>query len=163
MSLFPPDVIAAAQASEKLYRPLGPFVSVSLAQWALESAYGRDEPAGSNNPFGIKAVAGRANVVAWTHETLQGRYVEIPQHFAKYDSLTDAFDAHAKLLATSPIYKICQEATTVAEYCMGLQGRYATGIPGHPYGTTLLAIIHAANLTQYDLEPAIPAATVHGP
>ena len=55
VSQYPSEVIAAAQAAEKAFYPLGPFVSVSLAQWALESAYGHAEPAGSNNPFGIRS------------------------------------------------------------------------------------------------------------
>lgn len=147
---FPDDVIAAAQASEKLYWPMGPFVSVSLAQWALESAYGRAEPDGSDNPFGIKAVPGQPYVVQMTHETLHGVYVALPQHFAKYGSLEEAFDAHAKLLATAPCYHAAQAAQTPDAYAMALQGIYATGIPGHPYGLALIAIMRSADLYQYD-------------
>jgi flagellum-specific peptidoglycan hydrolase FlgJ len=148
---FPADVVAAAQSSEKAFYPKGPFASVSLAQWALESAYGSAEPAGSNNPFGIKAVSGQADVVAWTHETLHGQYVALPQHFAKYVTLADAFNAHAKLLATAPCYHAAQAAQTPDDYAMALQGIYATGIPGHPYGLALIAIMKSANLYQYDV------------
>ena len=147
---IPDDVIAAARAAEKVFYPYGPFVSVSLAQWALESAYGRAEPEGSNNPFGIKAVEGQESVVAWTHETLHGVYVALPQHFAKYASVAEAFMAHAKLLATSPWYHAAQHAQTADEYAQALQGIYATGIPGHPYGAALVAIMRAANLYQFD-------------
>ena len=49
----PPDaVIRAAQASQTRW---GIPASVTLAQWALESAWGSRMPPGSNNPFGIKA------------------------------------------------------------------------------------------------------------
>lgn len=150
MSQFPPDVIAAAQAAHKAFFPLGPFPSIGLAQWALESAYGHAEPAGSNNPFGIKAVPGQDSVVAWTHETLNGHYVRIPQHFAKYASVQDAFMAHAKLLATSHYYVKAQHASNPKDYAMALQNIYATGIPGHPYGEALIAIMDAANLYQFD-------------
>jgi len=150
MTQFPAEVIAAAQESERRFYPYGPFVSVSLAQWALESAYGHAEPAESDNPFGIKAIAGQAEVVAETHETLHGVYVELPQMFAKYASLADAFDAHAKLLATAPRYHAAQAAQTPDAYAMALQGVYATGIPGHPYGLALIAIMKSANLYQYD-------------
>ena len=150
MTQFPTEVIAAAQASEKAFWPNGPFPSVSLAQWALESAYGADMPAGSDNPFGIKAVAGQADVVAWTHETLHGVYVSLPQHFAKYANMNEAFLAHAKLLATAPCYHAAQAAQTPDAYAMALQGVYATGIPGHPYGLALIAIMKSANLYQYD-------------
>jgi flagellum-specific peptidoglycan hydrolase FlgJ len=152
MIQYPSDVVAAAQESERKFYPFGPFVSVSLAQWALESAYGRDEPVGSDNPFGIKAVAGQADVVAMTHETLHGVYIALPQHFAKYASLAEAFDAHAKLLATAPCYHAAQGAQTPDAYAMALQGVYATGIPGHPYGLALIAIMKADNLYQYDIQ-----------
>jgi flagellum-specific peptidoglycan hydrolase FlgJ len=152
MTQYPTEVIEAAQASERKWYPLGPFASVSLAQWALESAYGRDEPVGSDNPFGIKAVAGQASVVAETHETLHGVYVALPQVFAKYATLGDAFDAHAKLLATAPCYHAAQAAQTPDAYAMALQGVYATGIPGHPYGLALIAIMRGANLYQYDVQ-----------
>lgn len=150
MTKIPANIVAAAQAAEKEFYPYGPFVSVSIAQWALESAYGRAEPEGSNNPFGIKAVEGQASVVAWTHETLHGVYVEIPQHFAKYASVEEAFMAHAKLLATSPCYHAAQHAQTADEYAQALQGVYATGIPGHPYGAALVAIMRAGDLYQFD-------------
>jgi len=151
MNSFPPEVIAAAQESERKWYPMGPFVSVSLAQWALESAYGRAMPSGSNNPFGIKALPGQLDVIAWTHETLHGVYVSLPQHFAKFASLQEAFDAHAKLLATAPCYHAAQAAQTPDAYAMALQGVYATGIPGHPYGPALIAIMKSANLYQYDV------------
>jgi hypothetical protein len=72
--IIPSYLIAAAQSSHKKFFPRGPFVSVSLAQWALESAYGRAEPPASNNPFGIKALPGQPSVAAMTHETLHGVY-----------------------------------------------------------------------------------------
>jgi flagellum-specific peptidoglycan hydrolase FlgJ len=150
MASYPEEIILAATAAENAYYPYGPFVSVSLAQWALESAYGRAEPVGSNNPFGIKAVAGQAEVVSMTHETLHGHYVEIPQAFAKYDNVAEAFMAHARLLATSPWYRAAQHAQTADEYAQCLQGIYATGIPGHPYGEALIVIMKGADLYQYD-------------
>ncbi|MBV8472975.1 MAG: glucosaminidase domain-containing protein [Hyphomicrobiales bacterium] len=151
---FPAEVIAAAQAAEKKWYPRGPFASVSLAQWALESAYGRAMPADSDNPFGIKAVEGQPSVVAMTHETLHGHYVELPQRFAKYGSLEEAFDAHAKLLATAPCYHAAQAAQTPDEYAMALQGIYATGIPGHPYGQALIALMKTWDLYQFDVQHA---------
>jgi flagellum-specific peptidoglycan hydrolase FlgJ len=156
MGNYPQNVIDAAIAAEKAYYPYGPFVSVSLAQWALESAYGRAEPAGSNNPFGIKAnqsqIAAHDDVIAMTHETLHGVYVALPQFFAKYENVEEAFLAHAKLLATAPCYHAAQAAQTPDEYAMALQGIYATGIPGHPYGNALIAIMKGADLYQYDVK-----------
>lgn len=148
MSAFPPDVINAAQVSQRKW---GVPASVSLAQWALESAYGHAMPANSNNPFGIKAVPGQAFVTSWTHETLHGVYQALPQHFARYASINEAFDAHARLLATSHYYVKAQHDHDPNQFAMDLQGIYATGIPGHPYGPALIAIMKAANLYQYDV------------
>src|ERR1700722_17849140 len=63
---IPASVIVAAQAAHKTFYSLGPFASVTLAQWAVESDYGRAMPAGSNNPFGIKAFGDQPYVEAMT-------------------------------------------------------------------------------------------------
>ena len=59
------DVIEAAQASERKH---GIPASVSLAQFALESAWGKKMPPDSHNPFGIKAVQGQPAVTVRTRE-----------------------------------------------------------------------------------------------
>jgi hypothetical protein len=145
---IPSDVIAAAQAAHKLYFPRGPFVSVTLAQWAVESAWGHDEPAGSDNPFGIKAVAGQPYVISMTREVINGISETIPQRFAKYASLTDAFEAHAKLLATSPIYAAAQRATNPDDYVRAMAPHYATA-PN--YAAVLLAVMRTQNLYRFDV------------
>lgn len=156
-SQFPADVVAAAQASHSKYYPKGPYASVSLAQWAVESAYGHDEPPGSNNPFGIKAVAGQPYVISMTREVINGISEHIPQHFAKYFSLTEAFDAHAKLLATSPIYAEAQAATTPEAYVRAMAKPYATA-PNYP--DVVLAVMKSQNLYQFD-RPVQTAAPVN--
>jgi flagellum-specific peptidoglycan hydrolase FlgJ len=62
---FTNDVIAAAQASQ---RNTGIPAAITLAQYALESGYGRHMPTGSNNPFGIKAKPGEPFVEQDTWE-----------------------------------------------------------------------------------------------
>lgn len=143
-------IIPIARASHAEFSPNGPFVSISLAQWAVESGYGA-HLSGVNNPFGIKATRtqiaeGQARLVL-THEWNGVRYVAIEQYFANYDSLEDAFNAHAMLL-TSPHYQRCIEARTVEAYAEALHlCGYATA-PN--YALTLMAVIHANSLTQYD-------------
>ena len=153
MPLFPPDVIAAAQASHAKYFPLGPYASVSLAQWAVESAYGR-VMSGANNPFGIKATAAQIAAgeatIRWTQEFIDGEYQKVQQYFADYPDLTGAFEAHARLLATSPIYIEAQRASTVDYYVIAMARHYATD-PN--YASKILAIIRQNNLTQYDVIP----------
>lgn len=146
-SMIPADIISAAQAAQHKW---GVPASVSLAQWALESNWGRAMPQGSNNPFGIKSVPGQAFVTSWTHETLHGVYQAIPQHFARYASVAEAFDAHARLLATSHYYVKAQHEHDPDRFAMDLQGIYATGIPGHPYGAALISIMRAGDFYQYD-------------
>jgi len=154
MSNIPPEVIADAQAAEREYRPLGPYVSVTIAQWIIESNYGRCM-SGKNNPFGIKATkdqiaAGKATL-CWTHETIEDQYIKEPLYFADYDSLKDAFIAHAALLAKSPYYHLAQSAQTPDAYAIALTGIYATGIPNHPYGRALIEIMKSENLYAYDI------------
>lgn len=158
--IIDPKFIDAAQRSHAKVYPKGPFTSVILAQFGIESAWGK-EPSGKNNYFGIKA--NKSQIVAgkytsrWTHETLSTeQYVKLAQYFADYDNLEACFDAHATLLCT-PHYIDCQRAATPEDYCHALwKDGYATGIPGHPYDTVLINIISTMNLKQYDL----PRATV---
>jgi flagellum-specific peptidoglycan hydrolase FlgJ len=146
MSVIDPSVISAAQASHKKFWPSGPFVSVTLAQYGLESAWGK-YPSGTNNFFGIKAVKGGSGTVRWTKEFEGGRYISIEQVFANYPDLVSGFDAHATLLMTSH-YRECQEAQTPKAYCQALHDcGYATD-PNYP--AKLTQIIDDFNLTQYD-------------
>ena len=159
--MIPPEVIAAAKASHAKVYPLGPFVSVILAQWAVESGYGK-HVSGTFNYFGIKAtegeIAAHHATQCLTTEWIRGvRHDKVPQWFANYDSLEDCFDAHARLLLT-PHYKQCQQARTVEEYCMALQDcGYATvrDSEGRPnYAAILMNTINGADLKQYDERPA---------
>lgn len=154
MPSIPTEVINDAQAAEREYRPLGPYVSVTIAQWIIESNWGQSM-SGKNNCFGIKATqaqidAGKASV-CWTHETIDGVYEKIPQYFADFDSLKDCFMAHAALLAKSPYYHLAQAAQSPDAYAIALTGIYATGIPGHPYGKVLIDVMKANNLYAFDI------------
>ena len=51
--------------------------SVTVAQWAVESAWGASMPPGSNNPFGIKAVGDQPAVESPTREVINGESVTI--------------------------------------------------------------------------------------
>jgi flagellum-specific peptidoglycan hydrolase FlgJ len=138
------DVIAAAQAAWHKWKVPA---SVSLAQWIIESGWGRHEPVGSNNPFGIKASVNQPYVNAVTHEFTHGRYVTITARFAKFASMADAFDAHAKLLATHPAYHHAMQAPNAEEFAERLQGIYATD---PHYGANLVASMRKYGLEKYD-------------
>lgn len=132
----PPEIVAAAQAAEVKY---GVPASVTIAQWKLESNSGKSMPAGSNNPFGIKAKPGQPYVEAETTEFANGQMQKVKQRFAKFDSIADAFDAHAKLLATGAAYSEARKHTAdPAAYADALTGKYATD---PQYGQKLKALM----------------------
>lgn len=120
----PADAVTAANAAQAKY---GVPAAVTLAQYKLESGNGAHMPAGSNNPFGIKARAGQPYVEAMTTENINGVDQRVMQKFAKFDSLGAAFDAHAKLLATGSAYANARQHTDNADaYADALTGKYAT-------------------------------------
>jgi len=158
----PPDAaIAAAQASARAW---GVPASVSLAQWALESGWGQYEagcrnapPVVSHNPFGIKAAPGQPSVMILTHEFEAGRMVEVRAAFRIFPSLAAAFDAHARLIATGPVYApAMRERQDPDAFARALQGRYATD---PHYAGKLLALMHGpSDLIRFDLPPNGPSA-----
>lgn len=118
---------AAAKAAKDAQDKYGIPASVTLAQFALESGNGAHMPVGSNNPFGIKAKAGQPYVEAQTNEFINGKMERVTQKFAKFDSLSDAFEAHAKLLATAPAYANARAHSNDPQaFANALTGVYAT-------------------------------------
>ncbi len=154
-----PDIIAAAQASQAKW---GIPAAISLAQYGIESAWGTREPPGSNNGFGIKAVAGQPSITVPTREFEGGRYVTIDAAFAAYPSVAGAFNAHAELLATSHYYEAARaaiaggitEASTDA-FANALTGVYATA-PN--YGASLIALMRSDGLYAYNGAPLAQSA-----
>jgi flagellum-specific peptidoglycan hydrolase FlgJ len=76
---------------------------LTVAQWALESGWGQHQP--GNNPFGIKtypACFGRQQLM--TTEYINGQRRSIPQWFATFATLFDAFEKHGQLIAENSRY-----------------------------------------------------------
>lgn len=142
---FPAEVVEAAVASRLKWSVPA---SITMAQWAVESAWGASMPADSNNPFGIKARPGQAAVQSMTREVFNGQSVNLPQPFRKFDSLTEAFEEHGRLLATGSPYRKAMTLKGDADaFADALTGVYATD-PN--YGTTLKYVIHTYSLTVHD-------------
>lgn len=141
------SVIEAAQAAEK---EAGIPASVTLAQWALESDFGRAMPLHSNNPFGIKAIAGQAFVEAWTHEVYHGVTKRVLAKFAAFPSISAAFVAHAKIFYNGHYQRALENLDNPDEFAESLTGVYATD---PHYGTKLIGLMKKYNLYQYDGEP----------
>lgn len=143
MPTIPPAVIAAAKAAQAKWKIPA---SVSIAQWAWESGWGAKSP--GNNPFGIKHMAGYPDQIFHTHEVVKGQRIAADLVFAKFDSIAQAFDVHAELLATRPVYAPAMKALPLVSRFVALMGpRYATD-PN--YATDIMKLIQGDGLTKYD-------------
>lgn len=158
MSPFPPEVVTAAKAGDTVY---GVPASITLAQWALESGWGKHTPPYSNNPFGIKARPGDRYVVSPTREVVKGLPMTVQATFRVFPSLASAFVAHAELLATAACYRPAMKALPdLAGFARALQGVYATD---PDYAAILMDIIDAHDLAQFDTpgsKPCPPAKPI---
>lgn len=161
-SKFPDDIITAAQKSQHDW--LVPS-SVSLAQWAIESGYGQHMPTDSNNPFGIKAKADQPFVTSNTREVINGKTVIIPQKFRKFADFAEAFDAHARLLATVSVYAPAMTAWKSGDLEGGVRLMGAHYATDPNYASVINGLIKSQNLSQYDhpvpitapVAPPVPA------
>ncbi|MBP0491774.1 glycoside hydrolase family 73 protein [Pararoseomonas indoligenes] len=151
VGIVPPDVLQAATASQTRWRVP---TSITLAQWAVESAWGASMPPDSNNPFGIKAVGSQPAVESNTREVVNGADQFIRAKFRRFDNLAEAFDHHGRLLATSPVYTASMRFTHDPEaFADSLTGVYATD---PKYGYILKWVINNYGFRRYDQPAAAP-------
>ena len=147
VGIAPPEVVDAAVASFMRWRVP---VSVTMAQWAVESAWGAAMPPGSNNPFGIKATATQDAVESPTREVVNGESIRITARFRRFASLAEAFDQHGKLLATARPYASAMLLTQNPDaFADALTGVYATD---PQYGFTLKWVMKNYGFRKYDRE-----------
>lgn len=144
----PPEILLAAIDSKNA---TGCPASVTVAQWILESTWGKEIPLDSNNPFGIKAKPGQPFVEAHTNEwdQRQHRYVTILAKFAKFDSVEQAFEAHGKLLMDphGPYANAVPYARDIYKFVSRIAPIYATD-PN--YDQKLIALIEQLDLQKLD-------------
>ncbi len=148
MQVIPKDVVAGAQASHKKW---GVPASVSIAQWAIESGWGKHMPPGSNNPFGMKTRVGKNDpfVEVPTGEVIGGRHVTVVARFRKFPDLTAAFMAKGELLATAKVYATAfAKLPDVNAFINSFARIYATD-PN--YSKLIHSIIASNKLGQYDV------------
>lgn len=147
MKIIAKEFIDAAQAVHKKY---GIFASITLAQWALESAWG-SKHLGAKNYFGIKYSAARHRnfVIKKTREVIKGRSIFVDARFAAFDSVSESFDDRGLMLSTAKRYKPVLEAKSADEAAEQLQKcGYATD---PQYSNLLIKIMKSNNLYQYDV------------
>lgn len=144
MSLFTPEIIAAAKAAHK---STGCPASVTLAQWALESGYGKHLSA-PNNYFGIKwhpKCRYPAHEVP-TKECYNGKWTVINAKFIAFPTLEAACEYHGKLLMQPP-YNADPFKSDWKTFLHHIAHIYATD---PAYENKIAGIIVANKLSQYD-------------
>lgn len=140
----------------------GILASVSMAQFILESGYGKSELAlGANNCFGMKkSLSGNTwdGVSVYTKKTQEqnsdGSYVTITADFRRYSCVEDSIADHSAYLlgakkGSKPRYdglKGCTDYKKAAQIIKA--GGYATSLT---YVDKLCSIIERRKLTQYDV------------
>jgi flagellum-specific peptidoglycan hydrolase FlgJ len=145
IGIVPPEVIEAAKASQRQW---GVPASITVAQWIVESAWGSAMPPDSNNPFGIKALESQPAVESETREVIDGKVIITTARFRRFDSLSQAFESHGRLLSTAAPYRPAMELVKDPDqFADALTGVYATD---PQYGTTLKWVMDNYQLKQYD-------------
>ncbi len=137
-----------AGAAQDCQRKTGIPASITLAQAALESGWGKD--AAGNNLFGIKADSSwKGPTISFrTTEHVDGKDVKLVDKFRRYDSWLASMVDHAQFLLKNPRYAKCFKQIDGAGWARELQ---ACGYATDPaYSDKLIAIMRGRNLALYD-------------
>lgn len=137
MANFSPEVIKLAQETQAKY---GVPASVTLAQYATESGYGKSWLAkNANNYFGIIG-------------SYHGQSVyKTDRNWRKYPSMKESFEDHGRLLSSGRYAEATKGAKSAEEYIDAIQPIYAPESDGNTGISALWkTIIRQNNLTQYD-------------
>jgi flagellum-specific peptidoglycan hydrolase FlgJ len=143
----------AIDAAENVSRRVAGYPSalkpVSVAQFLLESNWGKADAGGAKNYFGIKARGTEPFVERPTWEVVHGQNVQVSAKFRKFDSIEECFTAHAELICNrrrgnTMIYaRALEHPTDPIAFAHALTGVYATD---PQYGTKLTAIMRDRGL-----------------
>ncbi len=155
-------------------RKNGVLASVSLAQFILESAYGKSELAqNANNCFGMKcnlsgntwdgsAWDGSSKYAKNTQEYVNGQYVTVTAEFRKYQDVEQSIADHSAYLlgAMKGSKKRYDGLKGCTDYKKAVQiikdGGYATA---PDYVEKVCSIIEKWNLTKYDVDASVSNGT----
>ena len=132
----------AAKSAVLAERSTGCCAELSVAQWCIESAWGSRSP--GNNCFGIK-VDGHGSGVQYfvSREFLNGTWVTMTEAFEKYDTLTDCFMDHARLITTVDAYRPAWQQYGLDHDLDALIGNVARRYASDPhYGQLCLELAH---------------------
>lgn len=137
MATFSPEVIRLAQETQAKY---GVPASVTLAQYATESGYGKSWLArNANNYFGMTG-------------SYNGQKVfKTDRYWRRYASMEESFNDHGRLLSSGRYAQATKGVTSADAYIDAIQPIYAPESDGNKGISHLWkTIIRQNNLTQYD-------------
>ena len=137
MATFSPEVIRLAQETQEKY---GVPASVTLAQYATESGYGKSWLArNANNYFGMTG-------------SYNGQKVyKTDRYWRKYSSMEESFNDHGRLLSSGRYAQATKGVTSADAYIDAIQPIYAPESDGnHGISKLWKTIIKQNNLTQFD-------------
>lgn len=138
-------LLPVARECQRIY---GIPVSVTLAQAALETGWGKDVQ--GNNLFGVKADSSWSGPVVMidTHEYVKGTKTPLIDRFRLYKSWGESVHDHAKFIKDNPRYAPCFKEATGEGWARALQAaKYATD-PN--YADELIAVMNGRKMAQYD-------------
>lgn len=142
---FLDKIVPAAQAC---HRTSGIPASFTIAQAALESAWGEKAP--GCNLFGIKADRswfGPVTVFV-THEVIKGQRIEMSDRFRAYRTWGECLADRAEFFRRNPRYAACFKEATGAGWARAVA---AAGYATDPnYAKTLIAVMDGRNMTRFD-------------
>ncbi|MEP6619776.1 MAG: glucosaminidase domain-containing protein [bacterium] len=144
-------VDAAETAAKDVEGYPAALTPVTVAQFLLESDWGRHGMGEANNYFGIKARPGEPSVMLATTEFEHGKPVQVQQPFRAYASMAECFADHARLICNrmSNGKKIYAAALATPDdpiaFANALTGVYATD---PAYGQKLVSIMRSRGLLE---------------
>lgn len=150
--MSPKDFIdQIAPAAQATHRATGIPASFTLAQAALESAWGSSKLAKRGfNLFGVKADrAWKGSTLNMdTAEYINGQRVMLPATWRAYSDWLDCLTDRSAFFRRNPRYAKCFAETTGEGWCRAAQ---AAGYATDPqYANKLISIIRGRNLTRFD-------------
>lgn len=143
-----------APIAQNIDHEYGIFASLTIAQAALESDFGRSTLASKyHNLFGVKGSDLSNTKELETQEYLNGKWVTITDRFRVYPSVKESVTNHALLFVNGTTwnknqYEHVLSAKSPSEAAKALeQDGYATD---PTYASKLVELIQQYNLTKYD-------------
>ncbi len=142
-------IAAAIPAALESTRNSGLPAGITVAQAALESAWGQSQLSReANNYFGIKAHGEHEYIELPTTEVVKGVSVRTVARFAKYTSVTECFSDRDRLILTLACYADARNNASDPEaFVCGLAKHWATD---PHYADKVLSVYQANKLSELD-------------